>query len=304
MSGNIDVGALRERVEVLECRESAPGVWTWETVRKAWAGVTRTEQSNLFSKVGVGARDAALVVRRQGLTLHNALRWKGLHLFLTSIIERGRNFLELHAAVVETATLTAKPQDKLGRDDSGQPAAVPQSAFTFPGVLTERYTKNAPEEAFWTLEQQRVLVTPKAILLHPGDLVRQGGETAYTVRQALDLDPYKNEYILERTESGLLLNHEAYLIGVTTVEDSAGYETATETRTKVFVAVPSVRRAEFYRGRQAGTETELTFVLHARDYSGQGRIEYEGTRYTILRAEAIEGRRLELRCAPYRGETP
>ena len=46
--------------------------------------------------------------------------------------------------------------------------------------------------------QQRVLVTPKVIVLRAGDLVQQDTEPPYTVRQVLDLDPYKNEYVIER----------------------------------------------------------------------------------------------------------
>ena len=51
-------------------------------------------KTNLFSKVGIGARDAAVIVRRQPLTLHHALRWGDTHLFLTSIVPMGRNHLE------------------------------------------------------------------------------------------------------------------------------------------------------------------------------------------------------------------
>ena len=43
-------------------------------------------------------------------------------------------------------------------------------------------------------------MTPKAIQLRPSDLVEAEGETPYIIRQALDLDPWKNEYELERME--------------------------------------------------------------------------------------------------------
>ena len=54
-----------------------PGVWEWVALRRAWGQVEQTAKTNLFSKVGVGARDAAIVLRRQAITLHNALRWRG-----------------------------------------------------------------------------------------------------------------------------------------------------------------------------------------------------------------------------------
>ena len=33
MGSVIDAGRLSERLEVLELRETEPGIWTWETVR-------------------------------------------------------------------------------------------------------------------------------------------------------------------------------------------------------------------------------------------------------------------------------
>ena len=47
-------------------------------------------KANLFSAVGIGARGAELILRRQELTLHNALVWGGRHLFLTAIRPEGR----------------------------------------------------------------------------------------------------------------------------------------------------------------------------------------------------------------------
>ena len=71
-------GDLKERVEVLELA-AVEGGWAWESVRRTWAEAELTDRTNLFSKVGIGARDVRLVLRRQSLTLHNALRWKGRH---------------------------------------------------------------------------------------------------------------------------------------------------------------------------------------------------------------------------------
>ena len=47
---------------------------------------------------------------------------------------------------------------------------------------------------------RRVLVTPKTVVLRTGDLVQRGDEAPYTVRQVMDLEFYKNEYVLERQE--------------------------------------------------------------------------------------------------------
>ena len=48
--------------------------------------------------------------------------------------------------------------------------------------------------------QRRALVTPKAVMLRAGDLVQLNDGAPYTVRQVLDLEAYKNEYVIERQE--------------------------------------------------------------------------------------------------------
>ena len=80
-----------------------------------------------------------------------------------------------------------------------RPVAVSVPSFTFPGILTEKYFRNEADDIYRAEVQQRVLVAPKVIVLRAGDLVQKGNETPYTVRQVLDLDPYKNEYVIERS---------------------------------------------------------------------------------------------------------
>ena len=119
MADYIDAGKLNKAAQVLELRETAPGVWEWTPVRRAWASITFQSKTNLFSKVGIGARDAAVIVRRQPLTLHHALRWGDTHLFLTSIVPMGRNHLEVDAAVVKGKK---HPGFGSGRPGAGYPA--------------------------------------------------------------------------------------------------------------------------------------------------------------------------------------
>lgn len=180
----LDAGRLSERLEVLELQETSPGVWEWVTIRRTWAQVEQTAKTNLFSKVGVGARDAAVVLRRQALTLHQALRWKGRHLFLTAVTERGRNYQSVSAALVEVDTVKLR-------------AAGAAEAMTFPGVLTETYAKHEQEWPMSVNELGLVLVTPKAIALRPGCLVEARG-AAWEVLAPHELDQYKNEYEIGR----------------------------------------------------------------------------------------------------------
>lgn len=200
MAQYIDAGKLDKPLWVLELKETADYVWEWVPVRKAWANLTLTTKSNLFSKVGVGARDAVILLRRQSLTLHNALRWKDQHLFVSAILEHGRNHLEVSAALVTMTQCKAKrTADTMGPGNRPQTADV--LALSFPAVLTEKYAKYQREETFDAAETAYVLVTPKAILLEEGDLVTvtegsAAGTYHLTIRHVLD--EYKNEYEIVR----------------------------------------------------------------------------------------------------------
>ena len=195
----IGAGKLDQPLEVLELRETSAGMWEWVAARRAWGQVEQTAKTNLFSKVGVGARDAAIVLRTQPLTLHNALRWRGQHLFLTSITRRDRNHLDVAAALVEPVTCTAQGYTtKMG--EGNRPQKVETDPVTFPGVLTEKYVEYEKEDTFAKARRGLVLVTSKPIQLREGDLVTvQAGPAAavYNVQVCHVLDAYKNEYEME-----------------------------------------------------------------------------------------------------------
>lgn len=198
MATVIDAGKLDQRLEVLELQETAPGVWTWETVRKTWAQVEPDagQRKNLFSSVGTGARNASLVLRRQGLTLHSALRWKGQHLFLTAVVPQGRGHLGISAALVEPVQCVAQPwHNQKGAGNRAE--RVDDPPVTFPGVLTEKYVRYQAEESYAKTSVIYVLVAPKSIELQEGVLVTvQEGPAAgvYHVQTRHVLDAFKNEY--------------------------------------------------------------------------------------------------------------
>lgn len=192
----IGAGRLDQPLEVLELRQTSEGTWEWVPIRRAWAQVEQTSKTNLFSKVGVGARDAAIVLRTQPLTLYHALRWKGQHLFLTSITKLDRMHLDLQAALVSVVrcvgrgyTTTVGPGNR--------PVKQPGPERTFPGVLTEKYVRYETEDSYAKAKRLLVLVTPKAVQLLEGDLVTvtEGPAAAvYNVQTSHVLDEYKNEY--------------------------------------------------------------------------------------------------------------
>lgn len=181
MAEYIGAGQLDKHAEVLELRETEPGVWTWERTGMAWANITFQSKNNLFSSVGIGARSAVVTIRRRPLTLHNALRWNGRHLFLTAVVSRGRNYWDVDAAVVT-------------------PVPCGYEGITFPAVRTEKYLGwNRDVPPMSRNEYTFVLVAPKAVpALEPGGLVRVDG-AEWEVRAAHTLDEYKNEYEVART---------------------------------------------------------------------------------------------------------
>ena len=196
MSRYIDAGSLDERLELLELQETAANTWEWVPIRRIWAKVEQTAKTNLFSKVGVGALDAAVVIRRQSLTLHQALRWKGQHLFLTSITKRDRMYLDVQTALVSVVTCIGQGYTTtVGAGNRPEKQEKPEQ--TFPGVLTEKYVRYETQDSYAKAKRLLVLVTPKAVELLEGDLVTvtEGPAAAvYNVQTRHVLDEYKNEY--------------------------------------------------------------------------------------------------------------
>lgn len=196
MAGYVDAGSLRDRLAVLELQEVRPGEWAWAPVRPAWGAVALQAKDNLFSRVGLGARDAAVVLRRQRLSLHNALDWHGRRLFLTSITDRGGGYLDVDAALVLPCSCTAvRTADSLGAGN--RPETRETMRCSFPGVLTEKYVRYEREDTHAEQETGYVLVTPKVIQLLAGDLVTVRDGTApgvYAVEAPHVLDEWKNEY--------------------------------------------------------------------------------------------------------------
>lgn len=196
MKPSIDAGKLRDVLQVLELKENPKGTWTWQKVRKARGQVELSTGRNLFSTVGIGARGAEIVLRRQDLTLHNALLRGERHLFLSAILPEGRLHLRVQAALVEPVTcLATRTEDTVG--EAGRPTTAETMRMTFPGVLTEKYTRYEREETHAENETSYVLVVPKVVQLKASDLVtvQEGpAKGVYYVTICHVLDPYKNEY--------------------------------------------------------------------------------------------------------------
>lgn len=197
-----EAGYLRERMDVLELVRTPDG-WAWRPCRRVWAGVELTGKSNLFSAVGIGARAAEVVLRRQCLSLHQMLGWRGQKLFLTRILETDRGWMDVDAAVVTVVDCRVRSAADTTLGKANRPVRAEAKPVQFPGVLTERYLGNqkVDEGTYKAATDTLVLVTPKAVELNEGNLVDiLSGPAAgiYCVDLVHRLDQWKNEYEITR----------------------------------------------------------------------------------------------------------
>lgn len=181
----VEVGRLSERVAVLNFRNTSgpdtSAAWEWGTIRRTWARAELMAKPNIYSVHGIGAAGVTFTLRRQGITLDNALLWQGRHCLITAIRPLGRLYLTVEAALVVLSRC---------RD--------PKTGDTFPAVMTEKYVGHQQLEPMAINTHQRVLVVPKAVRLLPGQLVEVDG-TPWPIRTPYELDPHKNEYEIART---------------------------------------------------------------------------------------------------------
>ena len=176
----VDAGSLDQRLAVLKLTQEGKA-YSWKTTRATWAKAVLATKTNVYSVHGIGAAGVTFTMRRQPLDLGNALLWRGQHCMITAIRPLGRLHLTVEAALVVVSAC----EDKY-------------TGITFPAIMTEKYLGHQQLEPQAVNTLRHVLVTPKAIELPPGQLVEVAG-TPWPIQVAHLLDPWKNEYELERT---------------------------------------------------------------------------------------------------------
>lgn len=191
----MDAGKLKERIELLRLDENK----CWMASKLIWSSATHKDRTNIFAKSGLGAATVEFIIRRQPVTLQNAIRWDGKHCMITSITEPERGYLKLTTAVVQLYDCRASRPVKVV--ENHKPRVQQQPMGDFQATLTEKYQRSYQAQPQTVTEVTRILVTPKAIMLQVADLVTIGGAT-YVVVAEYTLAEHCNEYeLLDKREA-------------------------------------------------------------------------------------------------------
>lgn len=200
----MNAGELKEQVDILELVEVSPETWAWKVKERVYAKAEHQTMGNIFSKNGLSARSIKFTIRAYpDLTLHNALAFStsvGEHCFLTDINPDMRSHYVLTAALVEPVVCTVE-RTSTSRGKLNRPVVTERQFLTFPACITEKYVRQTQQEPMSVSEIRYVLITPKAIDMHAGELVSVDS-LPYEVAIPHTLDAYKNEYeILRRSDN-------------------------------------------------------------------------------------------------------
>lgn len=179
MSNSFHTGQLKDRAKLLRVQVGESAV-KWQPIRPIWTRAERKSGTNIFSSVGLSAQSWEFVLRKQDISVEDAIEWKGEHYFLTDVQELRPGFLTISAAKVRVVSCQADRH----KGDHG---------LRFPAAMTEKYIRHEDPGPMSVNVTCYVLVTPKAVTLRPGSLVDVDGE-AYEVLCSHLLDGHKNEF--------------------------------------------------------------------------------------------------------------
>jgi SPP1 family predicted phage head-tail adaptor len=97
-------------------------------------------------------------------------------------------------------------------------------------------------------------------------------------------------------------DNELVLIAQEFVEDEIGNQISQETRKTVLCNVKSVGRNEFYSAATTGLRPSIVFVIHGYEYEGEGKVEFEGVKYNVIRTYSTNFEEVELICEKVTGD--
>lgn len=93
------------------------------------------------------------------------------------------------------------------------------------------------------------------------------------------------------------MDEQLVLIDTETTVNDVGIPVLTEFKTTVWADKLSAKRAEHYAANAAGIRVDIVFRVNADDYTGQTEVEWNGTKYNVVRSYAVGRGRVELTCA-------
>ena len=193
----VRAGEMRERVTILTLTEKAGKTGCeWTETKTTWAKVEKTGKRSLFSTVGAGREEWRVTMRKQPLTLHQALRWRGHFLFLSDLTCPDRGHMEASTAMIEPV-IGKLHRTKVEKNDLNNPSLTTEQVLSFPVCLTEKYVGFTQGDTHDTTTLTYVAICPKAVQLHAGEIVTLGGEK-FRVQIGHELSEYKNEYEITR----------------------------------------------------------------------------------------------------------
>lgn len=93
------------------------------------------------------------------------------------------------------------------------------------------------------------------------------------------------------------MDEQLVLIDTVTTVNDVGIPVLTETKTTVWADKLSAKRSEHYAANAAGIRVDIVFSVNADDYTGQTEVEWNSTKYNVVRSYQAGRGRVELTCA-------
>lgn len=91
-------------------------------------------------------------------------------------------------------------------------------------------------------------------------------------------------------------DHELLLINESYIEDDIGNQIPYKTETSVLCKVKSIGSNEFYNAATSGLKPEIEFIIHGYEYSGESKVEFKSTLYSVIRTYKKNFEEIELTC--------
>ncbi|MGD7051424.1 phage head closure protein [Sutcliffiella horikoshii] len=91
-------------------------------------------------------------------------------------------------------------------------------------------------------------------------------------------------------------DHELNLIETSIEYDEIGNSVPIETVTPVLCKLVSIGTNEFYVASAQGLKPEVKFIIHAFEYKGEGHVEFEDVKYSVIRTYRKDSDEIELTC--------